>query len=149
MKRRLLKQFSIGLIIQLTSGLVYAQGDSRNPADWYQRAWEDLETAILAHEHTDSYGQVCFLAHQAVEKMLKGVLWRQGVEPERTYRTVDLLKRFDEKEEFQSFVKALRRLDGFYTPSRYPKQNVVLTQSDASDCLETSKQFIDVLKGKL
>lgn len=128
----------MGLLFFTTS--VFALPDSRVPEDWYKRAKEDLDDAQMIFDKTDHYDQVCFLAHQAIEKSLKGALIHYGVEPERTHRTAQLASRLSNlghKE--RRYHKYLRVLDQDYSASRYPKTGYSFTKDKASASLEIAQ----------
>ena len=126
---------------------VFAVSDSRNPQDWYAKAQADLEVARLAYERTNDYDVICFLSHQAVEKTLKGALFGQGMIPDKSHDTARLLDRYLHfKPELKSFDIPLRRLDDLYTPSRYPKPGLEISQEDAEKSLETADQLINQIQ---
>jgi HEPN domain-containing protein len=85
---------------------------------WLAFAREDLRMAELALAE-DIFNQACFHAQQCAEKAIKGYLEHQGQSPPRTHRMADLLPSLPdglmgERED------ALRLLDRFYIPTRYP-----------------------------
>ena len=145
------KSFLTGLVVLIASLTLvlplWALDDSRNPEDWYQRAYEDLKMAEMAYEDTDYYDQICFLSHQAIEKMLKGLLIENNIVPERTHLTTKLLRRLsahrpDLEDQFEDF----RKLDRIYIPSRYPKIGYSFTQAKAVSCFETAKGFSEKIE---
>lgn len=133
------------------TGAVRAAADARDFKAWYGRAHEDLEIARLLHEESAYDGAVCFHAHQAVEKILKGVFYLHGKTPERTHFTetlADGLTRYEPR--LKAHRRALRELDAIYVPSRYPKQGVPsLNGEDASACLARAEPVFDLLRGRL
>ena len=124
--------------------------DSDKPEDWFNAARADLEVAELVMKETPHYGHVCFLAHQAVEKSLKGALLASGVTPEKGHlnaRFLTELARY--RPELQGFGSEARSLDGMYVPSRYPKLGFPkFTKERATQCLEKAKQISQAVTTK-
>ncbi len=121
--------------------------DSRNPAEWYERAAEDFEIANLLFEKGEYFASVCFHAHQAIEKTFKGALFQQGVSPEWTHDTRDLALRFSK---FYPPAKALAgacsEMDRLYVPSRYPKAGVQpIQEDDAAACLKSARAVLEMI----
>lgn len=48
--------------------------DSKNYKDWYERAGHDIKDAEILFNEGGYSDTICYLAHQAVEKYLKGFL---------------------------------------------------------------------------
>ena len=126
---------------------VWALQDSENPKDWFARARTDLDDAQLISEKTTHYEQVCFLAHQSVEKSLKGALIGHQLQPEKIHLTADLLTQLAQiRPELGSHLAECRSLDRLYVPSRYPKMGITFTQEKASECLEEAKRLLDLIQ---
>ena len=124
--------------------------DSKNPKDWYERARADFEVAQLLFEKTNHYGIVCFHAHQAAEKALKGALIGRGVLPGKFHYTAELAEnfsRFDPKA--SEWVASCKELDRIYVPSRYPKNNgVEFTREAALNCIQNARPAVDFVLGE-
>lgn len=128
---------------------VLALQDSENPKDWYARARADLEDAQLISKETDHYPQVCFLAHQSVEKSLKGSLIALKIQPEKVHLTADMLVQLTRiRPELGVHLSECRALDRFYVPGRYPKVGITFTKEKASECLEQAKRLVDLIQGQ-
>ena len=83
------------------------------------------------------------LSHQAVEKKLKGMLWGQGVRPERIHVTEQLYRRLIQQDKnFKLKYKPLRKLDSLYVPSRYPKPGYRFQEKDAETCLSAARSVL-------
>jgi len=83
-------------------------------------AGEDLRMAELALEDS-LYNQVCFHAHQAVEKSLKSLLSHAGDVPPRTHKLTDLLRLLEAQvPSLRAFAADLSSLEAYYIPTRYP-----------------------------
>ena len=85
---------------------------------WLVFAREDLRMAELALAD-GIFNQACFHAQQCVEKAIKGWLEQQGRVPPRTHRMADLLPLLP-PDLMGGLNDALRLLDRFYIPTRYP-----------------------------
>lgn len=137
------------LVFIATASACFAE-DSRNPGDWYQRAHSDFEVAELLLNQTAYYPIVCFHAHQAAEKALKGALISRGVSPDKFHYTVELAERLSEfVPEAKNLVASCKDLDQIYVSSRYPKRNgVEFTREVASNCVQNAKPVLDFVTKK-
>lgn len=87
---------------------------------WVSQAARDLQTARKNFE-LHIYEVCCFLCEQVVQKLLKAYLLLKGERRILTRSTFLLAQMSAEYEpHFASTYDACRRLDIFYTPSRYP-----------------------------
>jgi HEPN domain-containing protein len=108
---------------------------------WIAFADEDLEVAGLVHRER-YWGKACFLSQQAAEKYLKSTLSPE--DRPRTHRIQDLVHRVGWVED-EGLRAALRRLDRFYLPSRYPDalpgglETGLPLEADASEALATAR----------
>ncbi len=113
---------------------------------WLQFAREDLAMAELARQAC-IYNQVCFHAHQCVEKVVKGILTGQGALPPRTHRLGDLLPLL-QPNPFSDIALALQLLDRFYIPTRYPDAlpgtftEAMPNEADADEALMVARQVM-------
>lgn len=139
------------LILSLSlAAPVWALADSTSPDDWYERARGELEVAQLLLEKTTRYETVCFHAHQAVEKSLKGALWGRGVAPGKTHLTRRLLADLAEyRTELLPLETSCRELDRIYTASRYPKEGFSFDSVQAADCLKKAESLVEASQEKL
>jgi HEPN domain-containing protein len=85
---------------------------------WLMFAREDLRMAELALAE-GIFNQACFHAQQCAEKAIKGWLEQQGHIPPRTHRMADLLMLLPPGL-MGELNDAIRLLDRFYLPTRYP-----------------------------
>jgi len=139
----MIRFFLVLVVLLIPIDSVWALEDSRDPKDWDARAQIDLDIAELTFQETNYYQQVCFLSHQAVEKKLKGMLWGQGIRPDRTHVTEDLYKRLIQQDKkFKVKYKPLRKLDSFYVPSQYPKPGYRFQEKDAETCLSAARSVL-------
>ena len=93
----------------------------RAAREWVERAANDLEYARAGEKETSRHHITCFLCHQAVEKMLKGLLTAVGIIPEKTHALRVLRAKIAETfSDIPLTESQARRLDAFYIPSRYP-----------------------------
>jgi HEPN domain-containing protein len=114
---------------------------------WCAFAENDLETAeVLLREAI--WNQVCFHAQQSVEKYLKASLLPES--RPRTHKIAELLARVDVSLA-EDLKQALRRLDRFYIPSRYPDalpgtlEEGMPTQADAESAIQSARDLKDAL----
>ena len=139
----MIRLFVILAVLLIPIDSVWALEDSRDPKDWDRRAQIDLETAELTFQETDYYQQVCFLSHQAIEKKMKGMLWGQGIRPDKTHAIEDLYNLLiQQNKKIKMKHKELRRLDSLYIPSRYPKPGYRFKKKDAEVCLASAQSLL-------
>jgi len=115
---------------------------------WLRFAREDLTMAELAL-HATVFNQVCFHAQQCAEKVVKGLLVRQGLTPPRTHRLSDLLPLLTPNP-FAALSLDLQFLDRFYIPTRYPDAlpgslaEGMPNEADALEALVLVRQIMQV-----
>jgi HEPN domain-containing protein len=120
---------------------------------WLVFAREDLRMAELALAE-GIFNQVCFNAQQCVEKATKGWLEQQGRAPPRTHRMADLLALLP-PDLMGELSTALRLLDRFYIPTRYPDAlpgtlpGGVTGQRDAEEALDLAQSALQRVEGAL
>jgi len=142
-----MKKVILVLTLMLLSSSTFALKDSPDPSQWYERANVDLEDAKLILEKTNHYDQVCFLAHQAVEKNLKGALIQRGIYPDHTHYTEQLARRFAKyKPGVKEYLNDLRQLDRVYVPSRYPKPGFIFTKEKAEGLLSKAQVICAMIR---
>ncbi|HWQ65659.1 MAG TPA: HEPN domain-containing protein [Methanospirillum sp.] len=88
-------------------------------SDWFTQARHDLETAGKNADN-GAYEWACFIAEQAAEKALKAVYQKKNAEA-WGHSVSDLLRGIDHWVEVSDeLIRAARRLDSLYIPTRYP-----------------------------
>lgn len=122
---------------------------------WLTFAREDLTMAELAFER-EIFRQTCFHSHQAVEKAFKGLLSsRIGTHPKG--HSLESLLLFDGQihQELADTRDALRNLDRFYIPTRYPDALPGTLESgepdrpDAEGALRDARRVVAVVEHKM
>ena len=111
--------------------------------DWLKRANSSLELAKYSDNELVCYEDLCFQAHQAVEKGLKGLLIYYGVEPEKTHNLSMLLQELEKFTEISNEVKEVLKLYNFAVQTRYPGDYVKVEKEEyersiiiAEECLK-------------
>ena len=115
----------------------------RNP--WFDYALDDFKaTEALLDEKV--YQLVCFHAQQFVEKVFKGLLFQQGIDPPRTH---DLGFLYQKLAQLNLLLKVdvadLEFLNGVYVEFRYPPDIGLLphgepSKEDAQKALEIARR---------
>jgi HEPN domain-containing protein len=118
---------------------------SRNP--WFDYAREDLQAAeVLCSQGIHRLAS--FHAQQSVEKLLKGLLWNQKVNPPRTHDLVFLYQKVKKRYPRLSLgQEELEFLNGLYIESRYPADLGLLpegepTAADARRALAIAREIL-------
>lgn len=120
---------------------------------WLVFAREDLRMAELALAE-GIFNQVCFHAQQCVEKAIKGWLEQQEEILPRTHRMADLLALLP-PDLMGELSDALRLLDRFYIPTRYPDAlpgmlpTGMPRQRDAEEALDLARDALQRVEGAL
>lgn len=119
---------------------------------WIKQGERDL-TAAKELIRAEIYETVCFLCQQAVEKMLKGLLYGKGY---RVITTHSVKKLFNSVKEVFDDVKPLDRicmeLDKQYIPSRYPdafpegSPYEYYTKEDSEKCINYATLILEEVK---
>lgn len=119
--------------------------------EWFGRADDDLLFAKAGFKKTGIARDACFLAHQAVEKYLKGYLASCGVDAKRIHILRLLLSDCIEKDEqFLELKDSCEFLDKFYRPARYPGEvELDFSKDEATRALEIAEEVIDFIKKKV
>jgi HEPN domain-containing protein len=87
---------------------------------WLTFAGEDLQVAEIVLKE-GIYNQVCFHAHQSVEKSLKGALaHHENRTPPRTHAIADLLRLLPLEWLAELRTELIEKMDDYYIPTRYP-----------------------------
>lgn len=112
--------------------------------EWFERAEDDLVYARVGEKETARHHITCFLCHQAVEKILKGLIAGNGEAPQKTHSLRVLGAKVRELGTAADFDEAdLRKLDAFYIPSRYPGPvEKEFSKKDADSALEIAERMI-------
>ena len=115
--------------------------------EWFDRGQSDFQYAQAGQRETRRHHITCFLCHQAVEKILKGLIAGAGETPEKTHSLRGLLTQVQKLHpDLKWNEKGIRRLDAFYIPSRYPgpiQQDFI--EKDALEALEIAAQILEML----
>ncbi len=97
---------------------------SRDPATegrrWLDQAADDLDTAALLVEH-GRYAVACFLAQQAAEKAMKGLLYHEGADTVLGHSVAALCQELRSRHpDLAESCARWAALDQHYIPTRYP-----------------------------
>lgn len=115
--------------------------------EWFDRAHSDFLYAQAGEQETEQHHITCFLCHQAVEKILKGILAGNGSAPEKTHSLRLLMTQV--KKIFPDLPceeTDVRKLDAYYIPSRYPGPVISeFRKKDAETALEIAARFLELV----
>lgn len=94
-------------------------------SEWFRKATEDFETAMLVYDERTYPSVACFHAHQAAEKLLKGLLVWHGKDILDEFKTHNLLKLLEyARGAVPTLPEQLREdcltLNRYYVWARYP-----------------------------
>ena len=124
----------------------------KNP--WFDYALDDFKAIkVLLDEKV--YRLVCFHAQQFVEKVFKGLLFQQGIDPPRTHDLGFLYQRLDQLNvPLKIDMANLEFLSDVYVEFRYPPDIGLLphgepTKEDAERASEIARRVFTQVEKKL
>lgn len=118
--------------------------------DWLESALVDLEEAKEAYKR-GSYHLALFLAHQAVEKVLKAyIVGFKRMRPPKTHDLIELLTATEIQLE-PNEVELVSELSPYYIISRYPNAGLrkpwkEIAQGTAQRLLAVSERIVNKMK---
>lgn len=122
---------------------------------WFDQGTRDAESAVKV-KGQGIYELSCFLAQQAAEKLLKAFLYYQGESPVVGHSTFYLAKQCQEYDaRFKKVLRACKRLDALYIPTRYPNGLVegapyeVFDTDDAEQALKDLEEIKSLVRSLL
>jgi HEPN domain-containing protein/predicted nucleotidyltransferase len=116
--------------------------------DWIERAEQDIRSAkTLAAARTDDVN-IPWLAHQAAEKAIKGLLISKAIRHERSHGLVELCAGLGPGHALLALREELELPTSVALGSRYPNQ-LDVTARDVSNCLEAADRVIAIVRAEL
>jgi HEPN domain-containing protein len=119
---------------------------------WFDQGMRDAESALKVKEQA-IFELCCFLTQHSAEKLLKAYLYFQGEAPVVGHSTFYLAKQCQEYDSrFKTLLRACKRLDALYIPTRYPNGLVegvpyeVFDAEDAQQALNDLEQIKSLVK---
>lgn len=118
--------------------------------EWVEKAGEDLLSLESLLKHKDgSPSTGCFLAQQAIEKLLKALIIKHGDELEKIHDLTALLQRIRKFEsKIEQFSKEIAVVTHYYIETRYPGDYPEFTWEECQKAFEIAKEVKDFVKGK-
>ncbi|KIX84341.1 HEPN domain-containing protein [Thermus filiformis] len=126
--------------------------DPTDPWSWFARAQSNLSKARLGRQDPRIFWEdLCFDAHQAVEKAFKGLLVALGQPFPRTHDLSRLLFLLRAHLEVPEALEAVARLNPYAVAGRYPGDLPEASREDWEEALLLAEQAVawaeEVLKG--
>jgi len=114
--------------------------------EWFERAEEDFNVALLIFEEKNYPASVCFHLHQAIEKYLKGLLVYFGKDIEEEFKIHNLVKLYGYvRESYQNFPENIKKncllLNRYYIETRYPEETPQYPWKEVEQAIEAAKQI--------
>jgi HEPN domain-containing protein len=122
--------------------------DATDPSRWMDFAGGDLAAAdvILEAGHPR---QAAYLAQQASEKALKGLLYACGLTPARTHDLFALRRAVPVDRRARLDGIALERLNEWGVAERYPTDSPEVTTGVARACVADARAVVDAVTTEL
>jgi len=116
--------------------------------EWFERGKRDFETAKLIFTQKGYYDEVVFLAHQAIEKYLKGYLIFHGWKLKKIHDIETLLVEATKyNESFMDFLDIGRKITAFYYENRYPPGPLSkVSEEEVEEIINSAEKIIDKIK---
>lgn len=110
-----------------------------SPATWLRFARSDLELAAQRPNEAVLYETLCFHAQQAIEKSLKAVALRLGLNPPRTHIIAALIDLIADRTQLPSYVLAAANMSIYASTTRYPGDYEPVTKEDHEQAMATAQ----------
>lgn len=114
--------------------------------EWFDAALNDYQYAEIGLREDYVFPQVAFLSQQVAEKMLKGFLTLNAIEPPRSH---DLTKLLDEcgkiKPELEDLREACETLTGFYIEVRYPPDIPQYSKAEIQEAFDNATRVKEAI----
>ncbi len=110
-----------------------------SPADWLRRARSDLALARVRAPRHVLYNDLCFHAQQAVEKSIKAVLVRYGVEFRRVHDIDYLIALVPERAGRPPAAQDIVSLTSYAVMARYPGDYEDATEQDYAEAIQAAR----------
>jgi HEPN domain-containing protein len=115
--------------------------------DWYRFSMMDLISAKhLCSLHPKPLEIICYHCQQSAEKLLKGFLVSNGIDPPKTHDLIDLrimCSKINEK--FEELKEICKSLNPYSIQPRYPNEIEIL-ETDAEKALQDIQAMVDFFK---
>jgi len=122
---------------------------SGSPAEWIRYAEADLELATSASPPSGFYEPLCFHAQQAVEKALKAILVKHGIEFPYTHNVQRLLDLLPAELTRTELVDRAGRVTAYAVSARYPSIDEPVTEEEYREALKISGAVVEWAKTQL
>ena len=119
---------------------------------WLKQAEYTLESAQFNYSGK-RYAEACFFCQQASEMAIKAFLYKQGRRAIQLHSVQALIRESAAyQDEFNKFIKHGRKLDRFYTATRYPDAVIdvlpyeTVGDDDAKEAIEACEEIIEFVR---
>ena len=117
-----------------------------SPEDWIRHARGDLKIACPDSLEGYILNQLCFHAQQSVEKSLKAVLIKHGIDFPKTHNIKLLIESLPGSIEKPSFFDELPYLTDFAVAARYPGIVDELTDDEYREIVDLAAKTLEWAK---
>ena len=112
------------------------------PLRWLQNARADLSLASIPLPRGVTYEQLCFHAQQAVEKALKAILLKCGIDFPFTHNLQALLDLLPKELARPSDLISAVDLNPYAVATRYPGEAEPVSEAEYQDALRTARSTL-------
>lgn len=122
--------------------------DSTDPARWMELARGDLRVAVVALE-AGFLPQAAYMAQQAAEKALKGLVYACGTTPAKTHDLFALRRVIPPRQRTRLDEIDLKRLNEWGVAERYPTDSPDVTPAVARACVADAEAVVGAVAAEL
>jgi len=125
--------------------------DSTAADDWFEKADHDLEVAQVLYDNNKYTDIICFHAHQAIEKYLKGYLYFNGQMPRKIHNLEELLKDCSALQpKFLEYLDACNKITAYYIETHYPTPAASeYTRAEAQEAIEIARNIVELVEREI
>lgn len=118
---------------------------------WFEKGKHEYSSAVLNLKFGGYTDTICFLAHQAGEKTLKGFLVLHGIRFRKEHNLPYLLKLCAKVDkEFLDLKENCQILDPYYIETRYPLDiPTEYSKEQAEQAVDLAGEIVDFVKKKI
>lgn len=129
--------------------------NTREALRWLKQAEYTLDSAKF-NLSGQRYAETCFFGQQSAEMAVKAYLYKQGRRGIQLHSVQALLKECSSyNDDFLDLMDRGRKLDRFYTTSRYPDAVIdvlpyeTFSSSDATEAIQACEHILDFVRGRI
>lgn len=110
---------------------------------WMERSKSSLKIAQIENNNGIYYEDLCFQAQQSVEKALKALLIKKGLEPKRTHNLIVILQDVMNHYKVPEDLKNIIILNDYAVQTRYPGDYTPVDKEEYSKAISIAIKAVN------